>query len=100
MPRYGFVVNFEARPGQEEAVRQFLVDAKPMVDAEPGTFAWFSFQSGPSTFGIFDAFETEADREFHLNGEVRKTIDRRNDELFASAPTITPVDLIATKLPL
>lgn len=99
MPKYGFLVNFEARAGQEAAVAQFLVDAKTMVDAEPGTLTWFSFQSGPTTFGIFDAFETEEDREFHLNGEVRQTIDRRGEELFAVPPTITPVDIIAAKLP-
>jgi quinol monooxygenase YgiN len=99
MPEYGFLVNFEARPGQEEAVAQFLVDAKALVDAEPGTLTWFSFRSGPTTFGIFDAFETEEERETHLNGEVRKAIERRGAELFGVTPTITPVDIVASKLP-
>ncbi|MFB2598705.1 putative quinol monooxygenase [Herbiconiux sp. P17] len=99
MPAYGFFVEFEARPGQEEAVTEFLVEAKALVDAEPGTLTWFSFRSGPTSFRIFDAFETEDDRETHLNGEVRKAIERRGDELFAVPPTITPVDVIASKLP-
>lgn len=99
MPAYGFFVEFEARKGKEADVAQFLVDAKALVDAEPGTIAWFAYRVGPSSFRVFDAFETETDREAHLQGEVRKAIDARGDELFATAPLITPVDLIATKLP-
>ena len=47
-----------------------LVDAKTLVDAEPGTLAWFSFRLGPHSFRIFDAFETGEDREAHLQGPV------------------------------
>ncbi|MEU1371536.1 antibiotic biosynthesis monooxygenase [Streptomyces sp. NPDC005803] len=99
MPAYGFFVEFEARPGKEEDVAQFLVDAKELVDAEPGTLAWFAFRLGPTSFRIFDAFETEEDRETHLQGKVRQQIEARGDELFSAPPTITPVDLLATKLP-
>ncbi|WP_413803732.1 putative quinol monooxygenase [Streptomyces iranensis] len=99
MPAYGFLVEFEARPGKEEEVTQFLVDAKTLVDAEPGTLAWFSFRVGPQSFRIFDAFETEDDREAHLRGKVRDGIIARGDELFSVPPEITPVDVLAAKLP-
>ncbi|MFD8725877.1 putative quinol monooxygenase [Streptomyces sp. NPDC059629] len=99
MPAYGFFVEFEARPGKEEEVAQFLADAKALVDAEPGTLAWFAFRLGPKSFRIFDAFETEEDRETHLQGKVRQQIEARGEELFSVPPTITPVNLLATKLP-
>jgi quinol monooxygenase YgiN len=99
MPKYGFLVEFEARPGKEEEVVKFLVDAKAVVDKEPGTLAWFSFRLGPTTFRIFDAFETEDDREAHFQGKVREGIAARGDELFSVPPTITPVDVLAAKLP-
>ncbi|WP_318219028.1 antibiotic biosynthesis monooxygenase [Streptomyces sp. SCL15-6] len=99
MPAYGFFVEFEAREGKEDDVAQFLVDAKALVDAEPGTLAWFAFRLGPASFRIFDAFETEEDRETHLQGKVREQIELRGGELFSVPPTITPVDLLATKLP-
>ncbi|MEV8609193.1 antibiotic biosynthesis monooxygenase [Amycolatopsis sp. NPDC051373] len=99
MPAYGFFVEFEAKLGKEDDVAQFLTAAKSLVDAEPGTLAWFSFRLGQSSFRIFDAFETDEDREAHLQGEVRRQIELRGDELFAVPPTITPVDLLATKLP-
>lgn len=99
MPAYGFLVEFEARPGKEDDVAQFLVDAKALVDAEPGTLAWFAFRLGPASFRIFDAFETEEDREIHLQGKVRQQIEARGEELFSTPPVITPVNLLATKLP-
>ncbi|MGW0632389.1 putative quinol monooxygenase [Streptomyces sp. NPDC002758] len=99
MPAYGFFVEFEAKPGKEDDVAQFLVDAKALVDAEPGTLAWFSFRLGPSSFRIFDAFETEEDREAHFQGKVRQQIEARGEELFSTPPTITPVNLLASKFP-
>ncbi|MFC4948833.1 putative quinol monooxygenase [Pseudonocardia sp. GCM10023141] len=99
MPTLGFLVTFEAQPGKEDDVAAFLTEPLAMVEAEPGTFTWNSFRSGPTTFGIFDTFDTEDDRHFHLNGEVRKAIEARAADLFAVAPTISPVDIIATKLP-
>jgi quinol monooxygenase YgiN len=99
VPTLGFLVSFEAKPGKEEEVAKFLVEARAMVEAEPGTYTWNAFRSGPTTFGIFDTFNNEDDREFHLNGEVRKAIEARGGDLFAVPPTITPVDILATKLP-
>jgi quinol monooxygenase YgiN len=99
MPAYGFFVEFEARQGKEDDVARFLVDAKALVDAEPGTVAWFAFRLGPSSFRIFDAFETEEGRETHLHGKVRERIEALGGELFAKPPVITPVDLLASKLP-
>ncbi|MFF7677984.1 putative quinol monooxygenase [Actinacidiphila glaucinigra] len=99
MPAYGFFVEFEARPGREEDVARFLVDAKTLVDAEPGTLTWFGFRLGPSSFRIFDAFETEEDRETHLRGKVRQRFEALGDEVFAAPPVITPVEVLAAKLP-
>lgn len=99
MPAYGFFVEFEAQVGKEDDVATFLVDAKTLVDAEPGTLAWFAFRTGPTSFRIFDAFETEEDRATHLQGKVREAIVARGDELFSVPPTITPVDVLAAKLP-
>jgi quinol monooxygenase YgiN len=99
MPAFGILVTMEARPGKEVAVEDFLVAAKALVDAEPGTLTWFAFRSGPTSFRIFDAFETQADREVHLQGKVREALEARADELFSEPPTITPVDVLAAKLP-
>ena len=52
----------------------------------------------PSTFGIIDAFPDEAARERHLGGPVGKALAEKADELFASPPDISNLDVIANKL--
>jgi quinol monooxygenase YgiN len=98
MPPVGFVVELQAQPGKQEAVAAFLTDAKKLVDEEPGTLLWFAFRSGPTSFGIFDVFDDEANRDVHLHGEVRKALEARGPELFGAEPVITPVDVLAAKL--
>jgi quinol monooxygenase YgiN len=87
------------RLAAQDHVARFLVEAKDLVDAEPGTLTWFAFRVGPTSFGIFDAFDTEDARQTHLDGKVREAIEQRAEELFSTPPTITPVDLLAAKLP-
>lgn len=96
MPTVGFLVTLTAAPGHEDDVAAFLRDAKVLVDAEPGTKYWFGFQSGPTTFGIFDAFDTEDARQVHLHGEVRKAL-QAHAAIFDPQPSITPVDLLHVK---
>ena len=99
MAPLGFLVELEARPGREADVVDFLTEAKTLVEAEPGTLLWFAFRRSPTSFGIFDVFGTAADREVHLHGEVRKALEARGPELFSTDPVITPVDVLAAKLP-
>ena len=54
---------------------------------------------GPATFGIFDAFPDDAGRQAHLAGKVAQALMARADELFVAHPTITKVDVLASKLP-
>ena len=61
--------------------------------------AWFAVRFDSQTFGIFDAFEEEEGRRAHLNGQVAATLLARAKELFAVAPVIRSVDVLADKLP-
>jgi quinol monooxygenase YgiN len=99
MVKLSVYVNMEAKPGKEADVEAFLKSALPLVEAEPGTIAWFAIRTGPSKFGIFDVFETEVAREAHLNGKVAAALIAKAPELFASAPKIDKPDLLAAKLP-
>lgn len=92
-------MTLEAQPGREDDVAAFLLEAKTLVDREPGTRSWSGFRSGPTSFGIFDVFDNEHDRDAHLHGEVRKALENRGAELFSRAPVITAVDVLAEKQP-
>jgi quinol monooxygenase YgiN len=99
MTRHALYVELHARPGKEDEVAAFLAGAKPLVDAEPATPAWFAVRLDPQTFAIFDAFEDEAGRNAHLQGKVAAALMARADELFATAPQIRQADVLADKLP-
>lgn len=99
MTKLALYVQLEAKPGKEREVEDFLKGALPLVEAERGTETWFAMKMGPATFGIFDTFTNEGDREAHLSGSVAKALMAKVPELFASPPGIHKIDILADKLP-
>lgn len=99
MVNVALLVRLEAKPGKEEDVAEFLRGALPIVQNEPATTAWFAIRMGPSTFGIFDAFPDENGRQDHLSGQVAAALAEKAPELFAQAPVIEDLDVLASKLP-
>jgi len=99
MVKLALFVRLEAKPGKEAAVADFLAGALPLANAESGTTAWFALKFGPSTFGVFDAFADETDRQAHLAGPIAAALMANAAALLAEAPKIEKVDLLAAKLP-
>ncbi|MFC0515769.1 putative quinol monooxygenase [Mucilaginibacter angelicae] len=97
MVKFALLARLEAKPGKEQEVADFITSALPLAEQEPDTVSWYALKIGPSTFGIFDTFETEAGREAHLGGEIAKALMAKAPELLASAPVIEKVDLLAVK---
>jgi len=93
------LVRLEAKPGMEAAVEDFLFSARKLVTQEAGTRAWFALRFGRSQYGIFDAFDDDAGRNAHLDGAVAAALHSQGSELFARAPTIERVEVLADKLP-
>jgi len=92
-------VQLEAKKGKETEVETFLRSALSIVNNEPGTISWYALKLGPTSYGIFDTFITNKEREAHLAGEVANKLKERSDELFAKPPTIERIDILASKLP-
>ena len=99
MTKFALYVTLEAKPGQEEAVAAFLRQGQPLVEAEPGTVAWFGVRLGPSSFAIFDAFPDEDARDAHLAGAVAAALMAKAGELLARPPSIHKAEVLADKLP-
>ena len=97
MAKYALLATLEAKQGKEAEVAEFLRSAVPLAKSEPETVAWFAFQSGPSTFHIYDTFEAESGREAHLTGEIAKALMAKADELLALPPEIKKVDILGEK---
>lgn len=99
MTTKGLLVRLEARSGKESDVEAFLRTAEGLVRDEPATTAWFAVRFGRAEYGIFDAFADEEGRAAHLDGAVATALMQRADELFARAPEIHKLDVLADKLP-
>jgi quinol monooxygenase YgiN len=97
MEKFALLARVEAKPGKENEVLAFLKSALPLAEAEPDTIRWFALQLGPSTFGIFDTFETEEARQAHLDGEIAKALMANASELLAKDPIIEKITLLAVK---
>jgi quinol monooxygenase YgiN len=99
MVTVALLVRLEAKPGKEAAVESFLRGGLSIVQEEPETTAWFAIRLGSSTFGIFDAFPSDAGRQAHLSGRVAAALMAKAPELLAQPPVIERVDVLAAKLP-
>ena len=95
--KYGLLAQLEAKPGQGEALGEFLEAGRELAVAEEGTVTWYAFRIDETHYGIFDTFEDEAGRQAHIDGEIPKALGQVAEELLASDPDIRPVDLIAVK---
>ena len=69
------------------------------MNEEPHTTAWFAIRMGPSTYGIFDVFPSDAGRQAHLKGRVAEALMAQAGDLFSEPPEIGQIDVLAAKLP-
>ena len=87
--KIGILALLEAKPGKEGALAELLRSAQALAVQEANTVVWYAFQSGPRSFGIFDAFNDEAGRTAHLQGQIASSS--------SAPPDIRKVDLLAVK---
>ena len=97
MIKLAFLARFEAKPGKEQAVAEFLEVALDMAKKESTTINWYAIRLSPTTFGVFDTFNDETGRERHLNGPIGQALMAKAPELFSSPPSIMPVEVLGTK---
>lgn len=96
-PKLGLLAMVEAKPGKEQEVWDFLSGGREIVNNEPGTRTWYAFRVTENTFGIFDTFDTEEDRQAHLNGAIPAALNEHGPAMLAKDPDIRLIELIAVK---
>lgn len=95
--KFGVLALLEAKPGKGDDLAAFLQAGRDLAAAEEGTVTWYAFKAGDSTYGIFDTFETEDDRQTHLDGEIPTALGQVADDLLAADPDIRAVEVVAVK---
>jgi quinol monooxygenase YgiN len=93
----GLLALLEAQPGKGDELAQFLEAGRALAVAEQGTVTWYAFKLAETTFGIFDTFESENERQAHLEGEIPKALAAVAPGLLAAPPDIRLVEIIAVK---
>ena len=99
MAKLAIYAHLKAKPGKAAEVEAFLKSALPLAEKEPGTITWYALAEDEGSYGIFDTFETEADRQAHLDGPIAKALMSKASELLAQPPAIHKIRLIASKIP-
>lgn len=99
MPKLSLFVRLEAKPGKEADVAAFLEQGLALAQKEAKTRVWFALRLGPSTFGVFDAFDDEAGRQAHLEGPIAKALMANAPTLLSTPPVIERIEVLGAKLP-
>jgi quinol monooxygenase YgiN len=93
----GLAVRLEAKPGKEEEVAALLMAGLEMVYQEDINPLWIAVRLGPTTFGIFDAFPSETQRQAHLEGPIAQAVISAAD-LLAKPLSIEPFEVLGGKI--
>ena len=97
MSRLALYVSLKAKPGKEADVEAFLEQGARMAQDESLTVTWYGLKEDDGLYSVFDTFDDEAGRDAHLNGPIAKALMAKASELFAEAPKIHKITLIAKK---
>jgi quinol monooxygenase YgiN len=93
----GVLALLEAKPGRGDDLAAFLEAGRALAAAEAGTVTWYAFKVSETTYGIFDTFESEDDRQAHLVGQIPVELGKVADDLLAQTPDIRLIDILAVK---
>jgi quinol monooxygenase YgiN len=92
----GLLLSFRAKEGNELKVEQFLRDAEPRVQQEPGTIAWFALRWPQRRYGIFDVFPDHGARFAHITGHVPRELAKHALTLLGGMPAMDMLDVLAS----
>ena len=93
----GLLLTFKAKQGHEPQVERFLRDAQGLVEAEPGTTAWFALHLGAGEYGIFDVFPDNMARLSHLGGAVPRELAKHALSLLGGVPDMDMLQVLAAR---
>jgi len=97
MIKLALFARFEAKPGKEKEVENFLKKALDLASQEPTTLLWYALKLESRVYGVFDAFADEGGRQTHLTGPIAKALMESTPELFVAPPSIERIELLGVK---
>jgi quinol monooxygenase YgiN len=95
--KLGILARIEAKPEYADQIAAMLRDAAELAAKERYAVTWYSFRQDATTFGVFDTFDDEHNRQAHLEGQIAAALASATETMLASAPVFTPIDLLGVK---
>jgi hypothetical protein len=92
------LLTLEPKQGHDKDVEQFLREAKPLVDAEAETTAWFAVRLEDGRCAIFDVFPDNGARFKHLIGRVPQELAKNALQLLGGIPDLDTLAVLAEHL--
>jgi quinol monooxygenase YgiN len=89
--KVGLLVRTEAKPEYADRIEKMLRGAQDLADKEQETVAWFAFRKDVTTFGVFDTFNDEQERQAHLRGPIAAALGEVALTMLSSALVMAPV---------
>ncbi len=90
----GLVVRFKAKAGREEEIAQLMRDAKPWIEAETGTIAWFAVRYDTQYYGLFSLFQDNTHRFAHVAGKLPRELAKNALTFLGGMPEMHFVDVM------
>jgi quinol monooxygenase YgiN len=99
MSKPGNVIKFTTTPNDADAFASILERGAEHAIAEPGATTWMAIrdEADPATFYIVDLFTDDSARAAHFEGAAAALILGEGGPLFAAAPEVAAVALLAGK---
>jgi len=91
----GLLLVLPPKQGHQAQVEQFLRDAQPLVEQEPGTVAWFALRLANGDYAIFDVFPDNGARFAHLTGAVPRELTKHALSLLGGVPDMDMLQVLA-----
>jgi quinol monooxygenase YgiN len=92
------LLTLEPKQGHDSDIEQFLRAAKPLVEAEPETTAWFAVRFEDGRYAIFDVFPDNGARFKHLIGKVPQELAKNALHLLGGIPDLDTLAVLAEHL--
>jgi quinol monooxygenase YgiN len=96
MAKFALLVRLDVRVGKEAEIERLLRSALQSVAEQSRTPTRLALRMAPRIYGIFATFESEAEREAHLAGEVAATLTARSAELLERPPAVEKVEVLGS----
>lgn len=98
MSKEAIVIRLEAKHDRAKELETILRSKIEQIKTDEHTNSWYLLKLNEVAFSIFATFSSEEAAKQHTSGAVVKSILAIADEYLTKAPSISPLEVLASKI--